>query len=196
MEGSGAGIDDELQAALVETNWDDAVSKAKSYSTLIFVSGAVAAGKVVLDKVCGEDEGALASCIGCAQCIMGILSTVFAIQFLVSYVCTQRALHGCPLTAELPARYGDINDAQPVGCMCLDCADGTTAFEDMQFIKNIVSRLAQPSRHRPLTFAACHQILIVWLFNFVLIGLICICAGGMAVAMAAVPGRGGDFTGP
>ena len=88
MEGSGtgAGIDDELQAAVVEANWDDAVSKAKSYSTLIFVSGAVAAGKVVLDKVCGEDEGALASCIGCAQCIMGILSTVFAIQFLVSYV--------------------------------------------------------------------------------------------------------------
>ena len=47
-ETGGAGIDDELQAALVETNWDDAVSKAKSYSTLIFVSGAVAAGSAGL----------------------------------------------------------------------------------------------------------------------------------------------------
>ena len=52
------------------------------------------------------------------------------------------------MTAELPARYGDINDAQPVGCMCLDCADGTTAFEDMQFILNIVRAPLAPFPHR------------------------------------------------
>ena len=38
-----------------------------------------------------------------------------------------------------PGRYDDINDPQPDGCICLDCPVGTTAFDDMQLVRNIVS---------------------------------------------------------
>ena len=66
--------------------WQDTVAAANSYSTLIFVSGLVAAGKAVLGKVYGEDGIPCGACVGCAQCIMGVLGTIFAIIFLVACV--------------------------------------------------------------------------------------------------------------
>ena len=66
--------------------WQDAVAAASSYSTLLFVSGLVTAGKAVLGKVCGEDEIPCGACVNCAQCIMGLLSTIFAVIFLVACV--------------------------------------------------------------------------------------------------------------
>ena len=84
--GSDAAMIDDLSAAVVEANWDNAVAKAQSYSSLLFVIGVVAVSKVVLDKLCGgagEDSGVpCASCVNCAQHIMGLLCLIYCIKFL------------------------------------------------------------------------------------------------------------------
>ena len=88
-DGSGndiSGPADDLQVGVVVELWQDTVAAANSYSTLIFVSGLVAAGKAVLGKVYGEDGIPCGACVGCAQCIMGVLGTIFAIIFLVACV--------------------------------------------------------------------------------------------------------------
>ena len=96
-----------------------------------------------------------------AQCIAGMVNIVFALQFLVwCVICRWSYTRVVPKRRACAARYGDVDDPQPVGCMCLDCATGSTAFEDMQTIKNIVSApslmpLGPTCRWRGLTDRRC-----------------------------------------
>ena len=99
--GSGSWRSNDTQAGGIDELWEDAIAAAGSYSSLLFVSCLVAAGKAIgkgsgkvhgrrgrnpPDAGDGDGEGDGSPWVDSDELVITLLGTIFAISFLMAYV--------------------------------------------------------------------------------------------------------------